>query len=83
MEPLLDSYNNTIPTTNYDELTSSVLRWLDQSCNLINLRRDVLNSLRIISTSTNVLLNPSSLSEESLAAVRKSSKNQHRNQMKK
>lgn len=73
MEPLLDSYNNTIPTTNYDELTSSVLRWLDQSCNLINLRREVLNSLRIISTSTNVLINPQSLAEESLSKVQKKS----------
>lgn len=71
MEPLLDSYNNTIPTTNFDELTSSVLRWLDQSCNLINLRREVLRSLRIISTSTNVLTDPASLSAESISKVTK------------
>lgn len=74
MEPLLDSYNNTIPTTSFEELTSSVLRWLDQSCNLINLRRDVLNSLRTIARDSNVLINPATLSEESLAAVRKTNK---------
>lgn len=75
MEPLLDSYNNTIPTTNFDELTSSVLRWLDQSCNLINLRREVLNSLRIISTSTNVLTNPLALEAESISKVIKKQSN--------
>ena len=71
MEPLLDSYNNTIPATNFDELSSSVLRWLDQNCNLVHLRKEVLNSLRVISTSTNVLTNPSLLAEESLLKVQK------------
>lgn len=39
MEPLLESYNNTVPTTNIDEMCTSVMRWLDQNCNLTNLRR--------------------------------------------
>ena len=72
MEPLLDSYN-TIPATNVEELSSSVFQWLDQSCNLVHLRKTVLNSLRVISTSTNVLTNPALLADESLAKVQKKS----------
>lgn len=72
MEPLLDSYN-TIPATNFDELSSSVFRWLDQNCNLVHLRKEVLSSLRVISTSTNVLTNPAMLAEESLSKVQKKS----------
>lgn len=72
MEPLLESYN-TLPASNFDELSSSVLRWLDQNCNLVNLRKEVLHSLRTISTSTNVLTNPTLLAEESLMKVQKRS----------
>lgn len=72
MEPLLDSYSN-LPATNFDELSTNVLRWLDQNCNLVNLRKEVLHSLRTISTSTNVLTNPQMLAEESLMKVQKKS----------
>jgi len=71
MESLLDSYCNTVATTNFDEMCKTLFRWLDQSCCLITLRRDVLNSLRYISTSTNILTNPENLPEEALLAVTK------------
>ncbi len=39
MESLLDSYCNTVATSNYEEMCKTLLRWLDQSCCLITLRR--------------------------------------------
>lgn len=39
MESLLDSYCSTVATTNYEEMYKTLLRWLDQSCCLITLRR--------------------------------------------
>jgi hypothetical protein len=39
MESLLDSYCNTVATTNFDEMCKTLFRWLDQSCCLITLRR--------------------------------------------
>jgi MAX-like protein X len=71
MENLLESYDNTIATSSLDEMCKSMMRWLDQSCSLVTLRRDVLNSLRYLSTSTNILTNPASLPEEALEAVSK------------
>ncbi|KAI1301601.1 MLX-interacting protein [Halotydeus destructor] len=71
MESLLESYESSVATNNVEEMYKSTLRWLDQSCNLVSLRRNVLNSLRHISTSTNILTNPSSLPEEAMAAVMK------------
>jgi MAX-like protein X len=71
MEPLLESYDSTIATSNIDEMCKSMMRWLDTSCSLVTLRRDVLNSLRYLSTSTSILTNPSVLPEEALAAIEK------------
>lgn len=75
MESLLESYCNTVATSNFDEMCKTLFRWLDQSCCLITLRRDVLNSLRYISTSTNILTNPESLPEEAILAVTKANPN--------
>lgn len=97
MESLLDSYCNTVATSNFEEMCKTLLRWLDQSCCLITLRRgtsrvrlyeslsnpicnpffnfflsyfaDVSNSLRYISTNTNILTCPEGLPEEAILAV--------------
>ncbi|RWS25823.1 MLX-interacting protein-like protein [Leptotrombidium deliense] len=66
MKPMLESYNNTVTTTNVDDMTQSVLRWLDQNCTLLTLRPNAIAALRQLSTSTNILTNPSSLPEEIL-----------------
>jgi MAX-like protein X len=74
MDSLVESYNSTVATSNVDEMCKTLLRWLDQNCCLITLRRDVLNSLRFLSTSTNILTNPLSLPEEAVLAVTKKEK---------
>ena len=39
MESLLESYNSTVATSNVDEMCKTLLRWLDQNCCLVTLRR--------------------------------------------
>ncbi|XP_046916146.2 MLX interacting protein mondo isoform X2 [Dermatophagoides farinae] len=69
MESLLDSYCRQIATNNFDELCKTLFRWLDQGCSLVVLRKDVLNSLRFVSTSTNILTNPELLHDEIIQAI--------------
>ena len=96
MESLLESYMTTVTTSDVDDMCRSILRWLDQNCSLVTLRRgnnlfnhqnwlfklinfffpfsEVLNSLRHLSTSTNILTSPSTLREEILESIANSSK---------
>ncbi len=39
MDSLVESYNSTVATSNVDEMCKTLLRWLDQNCCLITLRR--------------------------------------------
>jgi MAX-like protein X len=71
MDPLFESYDSSVSTSNVDEMCKSVTRWVDQSCSLVNLRKEVINSLRQMGTSTSILTNPASLPEEALRAVAK------------
>ncbi|XP_015791618.1 protein WBSCR14 homolog [Tetranychus urticae] len=71
MESLLESYMTTVTTSDVDDMCRSVLRWLDQNCSLVTLRREVLNSLRHLSTSTNILTSPTTLREEILESLNK------------
>ncbi|CAG2121173.1 unnamed protein product, partial [Medioppia subpectinata] len=55
MKSLWESYNQTVTTSNMDEMSKTIHRWIEHNCCLIQLRKDVLNSLRFLSTSTNIL----------------------------
>ncbi|CAL8071468.1 unnamed protein product [Orchesella dallaii] len=79
IRPLLDSYNNTVSTANVDELCRTVLAWVDQHCSLVDLRPVVLNSLRYLCTTTDILTNPANLSEEAYRSINRPSRdNQER-----
>ncbi|GFS32639.1 carbohydrate-responsive element-binding protein [Trichonephila inaurata madagascariensis] len=71
IEPLVDSFNNNVSTTNVDEMCKSILTWLEQHCSLVALRPRVLNSLRHLSTTTSILSDPSRVPEEAIQAVTK------------
>ncbi|KAH9383808.1 hypothetical protein HPB48_025578 [Haemaphysalis longicornis] len=71
LEPLLESYNQTVSKAGVDEMCKTVLVWVEQNCSLRALRPGVLDSLRYLSTSTNILSDPSRLPEEAMQAVTK------------
>ncbi|XP_023240604.1 carbohydrate-responsive element-binding protein-like [Centruroides sculpturatus] len=77
MEPLLEAYNDTVSTGSINELCESVLEWVNQHCSLITLRPGVLNSLRNLGTTTNILTDPTRLPEEATRAVAKKETNLH------
>ncbi|KAK7087002.1 hypothetical protein SK128_007549 [Halocaridina rubra] len=70
-ESFLESYNNSVSTNSVDDLCRSSLAWLDQQCSLNILRPLVSNSMRKLSTTTNVLEHPDSLPEEVYRRVTK------------
>ncbi|XP_075540645.1 MLX interacting protein mondo isoform X2 [Dermacentor variabilis] len=71
LEPLLESYNQTVSKAGFDEMCKTVLVWVEQNCSLRALRPGVLDSLRYLSKSTNILSDPSRLPEEATQAVTK------------
>ncbi|XP_034241723.1 MLX-interacting protein [Thrips palmi] len=71
VEPLLDSFNSTVSTSSVDELYRTTMQWVEKHCSLVELRPVVLNSLRFLCTSTEILSDPSRLPEEARQAVLK------------
>uniref|UniRef100_UPI003AB0677B carbohydrate-responsive element-binding protein n=1 Tax=Centroberyx gerrardi TaxID=166262 RepID=UPI003AB0677B len=69
IEPLFESYNGMVSTASVEDLCRSTLSWLDQHCSLPALRPMVLSSLRLLSTSTSILTDPSLLPEQATLAV--------------
>ncbi|CAN9501596.1 unnamed protein product [Ophioblennius macclurei] len=69
IEPLFESYNGMVSTASVEDLCRSTLSWLDQHCSLPALRPMVLSSLRLLSTTTAILTDPSSLPEQATLAV--------------
>uniref|UniRef100_A0A667ZYS1 Carbohydrate-responsive element-binding protein-like n=1 Tax=Myripristis murdjan TaxID=586833 RepID=A0A667ZYS1_9TELE len=69
IEPLFESYNGMVSTASVEDLCRSTLSWLDQHCSLPSLRPMVLRSLRLLSTSTSILSDPSLLPEQATLAV--------------
>uniref|UniRef100_A0AAQ5YTE5 BHLH domain-containing protein n=1 Tax=Amphiprion ocellaris TaxID=80972 RepID=A0AAQ5YTE5_AMPOC len=69
IEPLFESYNGMVSTASVEELCRSTLSWLDQHCSLPALRPMVLSSLRLLSTTTAILTDPSLLPEQATHAV--------------
>ncbi|XP_035522491.1 carbohydrate-responsive element-binding protein-like isoform X1 [Morone saxatilis] len=69
IEPLFESYNGMVSTASVEDLCRSTLSWLDQHCSLPSLRPMVLSSLRLLSTTTAILTDPSLLPEQATLAV--------------
>ncbi|XP_046695915.1 carbohydrate-responsive element-binding protein-like isoform X2 [Silurus meridionalis] len=69
MEPLFESYNVMVSTTSLEEMCRTTLSWLDQHCSLPALRPAVLSSLRLLSTTTSILTDPSQVPEQATQAV--------------
>ncbi|KAM9728060.1 carbohydrate-responsive element-binding protein isoform 3-T3 [Menidia menidia] len=69
IEPLFESYNGMVSTASVEDLCRSTLSWLDQHCALPALRPMVLSSLRLLSTTTAILTDPSLLPEQATFAV--------------
>ncbi|KAF1378882.1 hypothetical protein PFLUV_G00195110 [Perca fluviatilis] len=72
IEPLFESYNGMVSTASVEDLCRSTLSWLDQHCSLPALRPMVLSSLRLLSTTTAILTDPSLLPEQATLAVTQS-----------
>ncbi|XP_034540481.1 carbohydrate-responsive element-binding protein-like isoform X2 [Notolabrus celidotus] len=69
IEPLFESYNGMVSTASVDDLCRSTLSWVDQHCSLPALRPMVLSSLRLLSTTTAILTDPTLLPEQATIAV--------------
>nr|XP_043898577.1 carbohydrate-responsive element-binding protein-like isoform X3 [Solea senegalensis] len=69
IEPLFESYNGMVSTASVEDLCRSTLSWLDQHCSLPTLRPMVLSSLRLLSTTTAILTDPTLLPEQATLAV--------------
>ncbi|XP_067350549.1 carbohydrate-responsive element-binding protein-like isoform X1 [Channa argus] len=69
IEPLFESYNGMVSTASVEDLCQSTLSWLDQHCSLPALRPMVLRSLRLLSTTTSILTDPSLLPEQATLTV--------------
>ncbi|XP_063225432.1 MLX-interacting protein isoform X2 [Bacillus rossius redtenbacheri] len=70
-EPLLETFNSAVSTSSLEDLYRSTLLWVEQHCSLVELRPAVLNSLRYLCTSTDILTNPGKLPEEARRAANK------------
>uniref|UniRef100_G3QA14 BHLH domain-containing protein n=1 Tax=Gasterosteus aculeatus aculeatus TaxID=481459 RepID=G3QA14_GASAC len=68
IEPLFESYNGMVSTASVEDLCRSTLSWMDQHCSLPALRPMVLSSLRILSTTTAILTDPTLLPEQATLA---------------
>ncbi|CAB0013975.1 unnamed protein product [Nesidiocoris tenuis] len=73
-EPLLESFNNVVSTASMDELYRTTLQWVDQHCSLVDLRPIVLNALRHLCTTTDILSDPARLPIEARNVVDKAVK---------
>nr|WIE96210.1 basic helix-loop-helix transcription factor [Loropetalum chinense var. rubrum] len=70
IEPLFETYYNSVSTTSLEDSCKTIFTWLDRSCGLVSLRKDVLESLTFLSTSTNILNTPQTLPTEAVDAVK-------------
>lgn len=69
LEPLMLSFDASVSTASIEDLYRTTISWVEQQCSLVRLRPAVLDSLRHLSTETDILTNPARLPEEALAAI--------------
>ncbi|KAJ2952806.1 hypothetical protein O0L34_g7166 [Tuta absoluta] len=66
---LVDSFSACVSCGSSADLVRTTLLWAEQHCSLVEMRPAVLNSLRVLCTSTDILTNPERLPDEARAAV--------------
>jgi len=69
MQPLLETYDRTVSSASIEDLGRTAGSWLDQHVSLVQLRPLVLNSLKELSVTTEVLSEPHKMPQEALNAV--------------
>ncbi|XP_037974117.2 carbohydrate-responsive element-binding protein isoform X1 [Plutella xylostella] len=66
---LQQSFSACVSCGSGADLVRTTLLWAEQHCSLVEMRPAVLNSLRVLCTSTEILTNPERLPEEARAAA--------------
>ncbi|CAG9783682.1 unnamed protein product [Diatraea saccharalis] len=66
---LVDSFSSCVSCGSGADLVRTTLLWAEQHCSLVEMRPAVLNSLRVLCTTTDILTNPERLPEEARHAV--------------
>lgn len=66
IEPLFNSYFNSVNTSSLEDSFKTIITWLSHSCGLMSLRKYALDSLTFLSKSTNVLQEPHCLPNEAV-----------------
>ncbi|XP_053328570.1 MLX-interacting protein isoform X2 [Spea bombifrons] len=74
IKPLFESFNDMVSTNSIEEMYSTTHDWLSLHCSLPTLRPMVLRTLRQLSTTTSILMDPSSLPDQAKQAVHKNSR---------
>ena len=77
---MFESYYKKVNTNSLEEAFKTIYSWLDQNCGLSSMRRDVTESLTVLSTNTNVLLTPQTLPTEAMEVVRYQNHHQQQHQ---
>lgn len=66
---LVESFSACVSCSSGADLVRTTLLWAEQHCSLVEMRPAVLNSLRVLCTTTDILSSPERLPEEARAAV--------------
>ncbi|XP_050672509.1 carbohydrate-responsive element-binding protein isoform X2 [Leptidea sinapis] len=66
---LVESYSACVSSSSGADLVRTTLLWAEQHCSLVEMRPAVLNSLRVLCTTTDILTHPERLAEEARAAA--------------
>lgn len=66
---LVESFSACVSCGSGSDLVRTTLLWAEQHCSLVEMRPAVLNSLRVLCTTTDFLTNPERLPDEARAAV--------------
>lgn len=66
---LVESFSACVSCGSGSDLVRTTLLWAEQHCSLVEMRPAVLNSLRVLCTTTDILTNPERLPDEARAAV--------------
>ncbi|KPM06893.1 hypothetical protein QR98_0053740 [Sarcoptes scabiei] len=64
MESVSNKYIETVSIKNFEDFYRTLFQWLEHSCSLVALRKDLRNVLRLLSTETSILHDPESLREQ-------------------
>ncbi|XP_072943386.1 MLX-interacting protein isoform X2 [Epargyreus clarus] len=66
---LVESFSACVSCSSAADLVRTTLLWAEQHCSLVEMRPAVLNSLRVLCTSTDILTSPERLADEARAAA--------------